>query len=594
MAARKKTDIPSIDPISLVDSYIDSVDWRVKENSNADYSLLGLIDYISGKVQARYWLSKVYSPEISEAHENGDLHVHKLSDLATYCCGWDLQAILIKGYTGVKGKVTCSPPKHFDSALDHVFRFMFSVRRESAYGAQALSSFDTYLAPFIFYDGLNYEEVKQCIQRFVFNMNLPFDKNFQVPFTNITMDIVPTGTLAEESVIIGGKPQKYRYKDFQKEMIMFNKAFAEVMIEGDSSGRVFTWPIPTYNITKDFDWDNEDLDPLWEMTAKFGIPYFSNFVNSDMKPDDVRSMCCRLRIDNRVLMKRGGGLFGSNPLTGSINYVSINLPRIGYLAKDKKDYFKRLDKMMKLSKDSLLQKRVFLEELTERGLFPYTKFYLKDIKDRFGEYWKNHFNTIAVLGMNESCQNFLGDDKGIASKEGREFALEVLDFMREKLIEFQEETDQMFNLEASPAESTGYVFAKKDKELYPEIIVANDQDVTKSKAEPFYSNSTHLPVDSTTDLFEALDHQDELQCKYTGGTVFHAFLGERMNSTEAVKNLVKKITDNYKLPYFSITPTFSICPKHGYIPGEHEFCPKCDAEIGYVEKTNAEELREEK
>lgn len=579
----KKNDVQQIDAIALVDAYINGEDWRVKEDSNSDYSLLGLMDYISGKVQSRYWLSKVHTKKIRKAHENGDIHIHKLSGLATYCCGWDLREILIKGYTGVSGKVSCNPPKHFDSALDHVFRFMFALRRESAYGAQAFSSFDTYLAPFIFYDGLNYKEVKQCLQRFVYNMNLPFDKNFQVPFTNITLDIIPTGTLAEESVVIGGELQKYKYKHFKKEMIMFNKAFAEVMTEGDASGRVFTWPIPTYNITKDFDWDNDDLEPLWEMTAKFGIPYFSNFVNSEMKPDDVRSMCCRLRIDNRVLMKRGGGLFGANPLTGSINYVTINLPRIGYLAKNKKDYFKRLDRMMLLSKKSLLQKRAFLEEQTEKGLYPYTKFYLQDVKKRFGEYWKNHFNTIAVLGMNESCLNFLGKDKGIFSEEGRDFALEVLDHMRDRLIQYQEETDQMFNLEASPSESTGYVFAKKDRELYPEIIVANSQDVEERDAAPFYSNSTHLPVDATDDLFEALDHQDELQCKYTGGTVFHAFLGERLSSTESVKNLVKKITDNYKMPYFSITPTFSICPKHGYLSGEHEFCPKCDAEIGYSE-----------
>lgn len=584
MAKDKGKNKNTIDAISLVESYLNGKDWRIKEDSNSDYSLLGLMDYISGKVQARYWLSKVHSKDVCSANEECDIHIHKLSGLAAYCCGWDLRAILTEGYTGVRGKVSCNPPKHFDSALDHVFRFIFSLRRESAYGAQAFSSFDTYLAPFIYYDGLNFEEVKQCLQRFVFNMNLPFDKNFQVPFTNITLDVVPVGDIRDEPAIIGGKPMKYKYKDFEKEMIMFNKAFAEVMIEGDSSGRVFTWPIPTYNITKDFDWDNKDLEPLWEMTAKFGIPYFSNFVNSDMKPDDVRSMCCRLRIDNRVLMKRGGGLFGSNPLTGSINYVTINFPRIGYLAKDKEDYFVRLEKMMELAKKSLLQKRKFLEKQTDKGLYPYTKFYLKDIKKRFGEYWKNHFNTIAVLGMSESCENFLGEGKGIKSEEGKEFALEVLDFMRDKLIEYQKETDQMFNLEASPSESTGFLFAKKDKEKYGDILVANEGEVEGNGGVPFYSNSTHLPVDTTDDLFEALDHQDELQCKYTGGTVFHAFLGERINSTESVKNLVKKITNNYKMPYFSITPTFSICPKHGYLAGEHEYCPKCDAEIGYTEK----------
>ena len=478
------------------------------------------------------------------------------------------------------GKVSCNPPKHLDSAFDQIFRFFYTLRHEAA-GAQAISSLDTYLAPFIFYDGLNYEEVKQHIQRFIFSMNLPVDKGFQVPFTNITLDITPTGLLAEENVIIGGKTMPYKYKDFQKEMITFNKAYAEVMIEGDSTGRIFTWPIPTYNITKDFMWD--DLDQIWEMTAKFGIPYFSNFINSDMDPDDARSMCCRLRIDNRELRKRGGGLFGSNPLTGSIGVVTINMPRIGYLAKNKAEFFKRLGELMDISKESLLKKRMVIEALTERGLYPYTRFYLRSIKERFGSYWKNHFNTIGLNGLNEACLNFLGEDNGLMSIDGREFGLEVLDFMRDKLMEYQEETGEIFNLEASPAESACYRLAKKDKELYSDILVANEAEYKKG-ADPYYTNSSQLPVYATDDIWDALDNQDELQCKYTGGTVFHSFLGERLTSTESVKNLVRKIAENYKLPYFSITPTFSICPKHGYIPGEHEYCPKCDTEIGYTGK----------
>mgnify|MGYP000540908478 CR=1 FL=1 len=578
-----------MDPIKIVDEYINKKSWKVKADSNSDYSLLGLITHIASKVQGTYWLEKVYSKEVKEAHIKGDIHVHKLDDLATYCCGWDMQDLLMEGYDGVPGKVSCKPPKHLSSALDHVYRFLFSLRRESAYGAQAFSNFDTYLAPFIFFDGLSYKEIKQNIQKFVFDMNLPFDKNFQAPFTNITLDIVPSGTLANESVIIGGKRLSYAYKDFKKEMILFNKAFAEVMTEGDASGRVFTWPIPTYNLTKDFDWDNKELKGIWEMTAKFGIPYFSNFINSDMKPDDVRSMCCRLRIDNRVLIKRGGGLFGSNPLTGSIGYVTLNLPRVGYLSKSKDEYFKNLDRLMELAKQSLLDKRKFLEEMTELGLYPYTRYYLRNIKARFNEYWKNHFNTIAIMGMSESCQNFLGRGKDISTKEGKEFALEVMDHIREVLLKYQEETNQMFNLEATPGEGATYTLAKKDQEQFSDIIFANDKQVKEEGAEPFYSNSTHLPVDSTTDIFEALEHQEELQCKYTGGTVFHAFLGERIESPAVVKKLVKKIAESYKLPYFSITPTFSICSEHGYIAGERYECPKCGKEcevysriVGYI------------
>jgi ribonucleoside-triphosphate reductase len=573
----------NLDPISLVDEYISSEDWRVKENSNTSYSFHGLSHHISTKVNAMYWLNKVYNNKIRDAHINGDFHIHDLGYLTTYCNGWDLKDLLLKGHTGVPGKVSCAPAKHLDSAFTQIFSFLYTVRHESA-GAQAISSLDTYLAPFIYYDGLNYEEVKQRIQQFLFNMNLPVDKGFQVPFTNITLDVVPSGELAEENVIIGGEIKDYKYKDFQKEMIMFNKAYAEVMIEGDSTGRIFTWPIPTYNITENFMWD--DLEPVWEMTAKFGIPYFSNFVNSDMDPADVRSMCCRLRIDNRELKKRGGGLFGSNPLTGSIGVVTINMPRIGYLSKSKDDFKKRLGLLMDLAKESLLLKRNVIEEFTERGLYPYTKFYLRDIKKRFGKYWKNHFNTIGLVGMNEACLNFIGKD--LSTKEGQTFTLEILDFFRDRLLEYQEETDQIFNLEASPAEGASYRLAKKDKQLYSDILSAiNDSE--SSDSEPYYTNSTQLHVHATDDLFEAMDLQDEIQCKYTGGTVFHVYLGERINSFKSVKNLVKKIAHTYKMPYFSITPTFSICPNHGYLPGEVETCPKCNKEcetysrvVGYI------------
>ncbi len=567
-----------VDTIELVEGYINDTDWRVRENSNSSYSLHGLSNHIATKVQSNYWLKRVYPKKIAKAHESGDMHIHDLGYISTYCVGWDLRDFLLKGYTGVTGKVACTPAKHLHSALDHLKNLFFILRHEAA-GAQAVSSFDTYLAPFIRYDKLKYDDVKQLLQYFVFNMNVPLDKGFQAPFTNVSLDITPSGTLADECVVIGGELQKETYKEFQKEMNMFNRAFAEVMMEGDMSGRVFTWPIPTYNLTKDLDWDDSMMDPIWEMTAKYGIPYFSNFINSDMNPEDARSMCCRLRIDNRELRRRGGGLFGADPLTGSVGIVSINLSRLGYLSKNKGDFLNRLNKIMDLAKESLMIKRDVIEWTTEQGLYPYSKFYLSSVKERFGKYWSNHFNTIGVNGMNEACLNFLKKD--LLSKEGREWTLEVLDFMRDKMVEYQEESGIMYNLEATPAESTAYRFAKKDKELYPDIIVANEESVKSFNAAPFYSNSTQLPVDSTNDLFEALDNQDEIQCKYTGGTVFHVFVGEKLPSIKSAKTLVKKVAENYRLPYFSITPTFSICPKHGYIQGEHQFCPICDDDIGY-------------
>jgi ribonucleoside-triphosphate reductase len=421
-------------------------------------------------------------------------------------------------------------------------------------------------------------------------MNVPTRVGCQTPFTNITMDLIPSGILADQSVIIGGKPQKEKYKDFQKEMSMINKAFCEVMMKGDAQGRLFSYPIPTYNLTKDFDWDNPDYEPIWEMTSKYGIPYFSNFINSDMNPDDARSMCCRLRLDNRVLRKRGGGLFGANPLTGSVGVVTINLPRIGFLSKTKEEYFERLDKMMDIAKDSLMIKRDFVERYMEKGLYPYSKFYLSDIKERFGEYFKNHFNTIGILGMNESLVNFYKDKSmDITNEKSKAFGLEIMEHMRERLMDYQTQTDQLFNLEATPGESTTYKFAKADKKRFgDEIITANDLS-DHSTSEPYYTNSSQLPAWLTDDIFEALDLQDDFQCMYTGGTVIHLFLGEKINSTEGTKHLVKKVAENYKLPYFSITPTFSVCPIHGYIAGEHKYCPKCDAEIGFKDDMEFDE-----
>lgn len=582
-----------IDADTLVNNYINNLDWQVNENSNMVYSWQGLNRYISSTVQSNYWLHSIYPKEISNANIDKDIHIHDLGMLATYCNGWSLEDLLLKGFTGVHGKISCAPARHFSAALGQCVNFLYTLQHEAA-GAQAFSSFDTFLAPFIRYDKLTYKQVKQKMQEFIYNMNVPTRVGCEPPFTNVTMDLVPTGKLAQQNVIIGGQLQKEKYKDFEKEMGMLNKAFCEIMMEGDAQGRLFSWPIPTYNISKGFDWENKNYKPIWEMTAKYGIPYFSNYVNSDMNPDDARSMCCRLRIDNRELKKRGGGLFGANPLTGSVGVVTINLPRIGYLSKDKKDYLKRLDKLMDLAKRSLVIKRKFIEKYINAGLYPYSRFYLADVKKRFNEYYKNHFNTIGILGMNESMINFFKDkEKGITSEEGREFALEIVNHIRERLIKYQKETNTLFNLEATPGEGTTYKFAKADRKKFGKsIITAKEIGINKNKKmrrAPYYTNSTQLPVGYTNDVFEALDLQDEFQTKYTGGTVLHLFLGEKMPSGESVKKLVKKVCDNYSLPYFSITPTFSVCPKHGYLPGEHEYCPKCDTEVGYKEGMNFNE-----
>ncbi|WP_039766280.1 MULTISPECIES: ribonucleoside triphosphate reductase [unclassified Caldicellulosiruptor] len=557
-----------LDIENTVDQYIGKEDWRVNENSNMSYSLQGLNNHISTAVISKYWLNKIYPKEVAEAHINGDFHLHDLGVLGVYCCGWDLRDLLLNGFTGVEGKVASKPAKHFRSALGQVVNFFYTLQGEAA-GAQAFSNFDTYLAPFIYYDKLTYSDVKQALQEFVFNTNVPTRVGFQSPFTNITLDLVPPSTLKDEPVIIGGQIMDRTYKEFQREMDIFNMAFAEVMMEGDAKGRIFSFPIPTYNITKDFDWDSPVVDKIMEMTAKYGLPYFSNFVNSDMKPEDARSMCCRLRLDNRELRKRGGGLFGANPLTGSIGVVTINLPRIGYLSKSEDEYFERLARLMDIAKTSLEIKREVLEDLTKKGLYPYSRFYLRDIYARFGEYWKNHFNTIGIVGMHESLLNFMG--VGIDTKEGREFAIKVLDFMRERIRKYQEETGILYNLEATPAEGTSYRLARKDKQMFPDII-------TSGKDEPFYTNSTQLPVDYTDDIFTALDHQEELQIRYTGGTVLHGFVGEKIDDIQVCKEIVKKIAYNYRIPYYTITPTFSVCPDHGYVAGEHFSCPTCGKE----------------
>ncbi|GBC63682.1 ribonucleoside triphosphate reductase [Desulfonema ishimotonii] len=571
--------------VDLVEDYIRKLDWKIRENSNMCYSLQGLNNYISSDVTSEYWLNRIYPPEIRNVHKNGDIHIHDLSLLSVYCVGWDLKDLLMQGFRGVEGKVESAPPRHLRSALGQVVNFFYTLQGEAA-GAQAISNFDTLLAPFVRHDGLDYTEVRQAIQEFVFNINIPTRVGFQTPFTNITMDLYVPGILKDHPVIIGGQEQAETYADFQPEMDMINMAFAEIMMDGDAKGRVFTFPIPTYNITADFDWDNPNLDMIWQMTGKYGIPYFSNFVNSDMSPEDARSMCCRLRLDNRELLKRGGGLFGANPLTGSIGVVTINLPRIGYLAKDEAGFFDRLKEMVTLAKESLIIKRKVLENFTEKNLYPYSKFYLRDVKSGTDRYWSNHFSTIGVIGMNEALLNFMGKDVG--SPEGRDFAVRAMDYIRDMIAGIQEETGDMFNLEATPAEGTTYRLAMLDRKRFPDIITASDNDEC-SRDDVYYTNSSQLPVNYTDDIFEMLALQDELQTKYTGGTVLHIYLGEQVNNVETVKNAIRKISGNYRLPYFTLTPTFSVCPVHGYLSGEQSTCPVCQGEtevysrvVGYL------------
>lgn len=541
----------------LIDDYVDKEDWRIKENSNVDYSFGGLMLHINGSLIANYVLENVYPPDVSKAHKEGDFHLHDLSlGINGYCAGWSLRQLLLEGLGGVPGKTASSPAKHLSSALIQMVNFLGTLQNEWA-GAQAFSSFDTYLAPFVREDELSYKEVKQLIQQFVYGLNVSSRWGMQTPFTNITLDWTVPEDLKNQPVIVGGKLLDTTYADYQQEMDVINKAFIEVMSTGDAGGQIFTFPIPTYNITRDFNWDTPNADLLFEMTAKYGIPYFQNFVNSELKPQDVRSMCCRLQMDLRQLSQKTGGLFGSGESTGSIGVVTLNLPRIAHLYKNKKDFFDRLAYLMDLAHQSLEIKRTLVQKNMDSKLLPYTKRYLDNLD--------HHFATIGLLGTNEACLNFLGKD--ITTPEGREFAIEILKFMRDRLKQYQEETGNIYNLEATPAEGTSYRLAKIDKKNYPEIITAGTQEV------PFYTNSTHLPVGFTDDVFEALEHQDELQCLYSGGTVLHGFLGERVTDAQTCKKLVKLIAHNFKLPYFTITPTFSICPEHGYIVGEHFVCP---------------------
>lgn len=551
-----------LDYKEVVNNYVHLEDWRVKENSTVTYSVGGLILSNSGAITANYWLSEVYDEEIARAHKNADIHIHDLSMLTGYCAGWSLKQLIQEGLGGIRGKITSSPAAHLSTLCNQMVNFLGIMQNEWA-GAQAFSSFDTYLAPFVKVDNLSYKEVKQCIQSFIYGVNTPSRWGTQAPFTNITLDWTVPNDLAELNAIVGGKECDFKYKDCKKEMDMVNKAFIEIMIEGDANGRGFQYPIPTYSITRDFDWsETENNKLLFEMTSKYGTPYFSNYINSDMEPSDVRSMCCRLRLDLRELRKKSGGFFGSGESTGSIGVVTINLPRIAYLATDKADFYRRLDKMMDISARSLKVKRDVITKLLEEGLYPYTKRYLGT--------FSNHFSTIGLVGMNEAGLNAKWLRKDLTNVETQEFAKEVLNHMRERLSDYQEKYGDLYNLEATPAESTSYRLAKHDKAQFPEIITASENDNI-----PYYTNSSHLPVGYTADIFSALDVQDELQTLYTSGTVFHAFLGEKLPDWKSTAKLVKTIAENYKLPYYTISPTYSICKEHGYISGEHFKCPKC-------------------
>ena len=551
-----------LDYKALVDSYVNALDWRVKENSTVTYSVGGLILSNSGAVTANYWLSEVYDQEIGDAHRNGDMHIHDLSMLTGYCAGWSLKQLIQEGLGGVNGKITSTPANHLSTLCNQMVNFLGIMQNEWA-GAQAFSSFDTYLAPFVKVDNLTYKEVKQNIQSFIYGVNTPSRWGTQAPFTNVTLDWTVPEDLAEQNCLIGGKEMDFKYKDCKKEMDMINKAFIEVMIEGDANGRGFQYPIPTYSITKEFDWsETENNKLLFEMTAKYGTPYFSNYVNSDMKPSDIRSMCCRLRLDLRELRKKSGGFFGSGESTGSVGVVTLNLPRLAYLATDKEDFYKRLDNLMDIAARSLHVKREVITKLLDNGLYPYTKRYLGT--------FNNHFSTIGLVGMNEACLNANWIRKDLTTKQAQDFAVECLNYMRNRLIKYQEQYHDLYNLEATPAESTSYRLAKHDKKNYPDIITAGKDGET-----PYYTNSSHLPVGYTEDVFAALDIQDQLQTLYTSGTVFHTFLGEKLPDWKAAANLVKKISDNYKLPYYTMSPTYSVCQEHGYITGEVYTCPKC-------------------
>ncbi len=565
-----------LDINSTMDGYLSQSDWRVNENANVNFSLGGLILHNSGTITANYWLKNIYSEDIANAHKNADFHIHDLSMFSGYCAGWSLRQLIQEGLGGVPDKITSKPAKHLSTLVQQIVNFLGIMQNEWA-GAQALSSFDTYLAPFVKADSLTKKTTKQYLQSFVFGVNTPSRWGSQAPFTNITLDWIVPEDLKDKPAFVGGIEMDFTYGDCQKEMDMINKAFIELMLDGDANGRGFQYPIPTYNITKNFDWDSENTKLLFEMTAKYGTPNFQNFINSDLNPEDVRSMCCRLQLDKRELRKRGGGLFGSDEFTGSIGVVTINLPRIGYLSETKDDFYNRLSNLMDIAAKSLSIKRKVINRLMNAGLFPYTKRYLKHLN--------NHFSTIGISGMNESLLNFIGKD--ISSDEGKKFAEEVLDFMRDRLSEYQEKTGDLFNLEATPAESTSYRLAKHDKTHYPDIIASGDID-------PYYTNSSQLPVNYTTDIFEALDHQESLQTKYTGGTMFHGFIGEALDDWESCRNLVRAIASNYKIPFFTVSPTFSVCPIHGYLSGEHFYCPKCKAEEENEIKKEIAKLKKER
>ena len=565
-----------VDINKTMDGYLGQSDWRVNENANVNFSLGGLILHNSGTITANYWLNNIYSKEVKEAHKTAAFHIHDLSMFSGYCAGWSLRQLIVEGLGGVTDKITSSPATHLSTLVNQIVNFLGIMQNEWA-GAQAFSSFDTYLAPFIRADKLNEKQVRQCIQSYIYGVNTPSRWGSQAPFTNITLDWVCPDDLKNKKAIVGGKEQDYTYGDCQKEMDLINKVFIELMIEGDADGRGFAYPIPTYNITKDFDWDSENAKLLFTMTAQYGTPNFQNFVNSDLNPSDVRSMCCRLQLDKRELRRRGGGLFGADAFTGSIGVVTINLPQIGYLANSENEFFTRLDYLMDLAKESLCAKRKVIQRLYDGGLFPYTRRYLKTLN--------NHFNTIGLCGMNECCLNFLGVN--IADPKGKAFAERVLQHMRERMQDYQEQTGDLFNLEATPAESTSYRLARHDKEQFPDIITSGVED-------PYYTNSSQLPVDYTADVFEALDHQESLQTKYTGGTMFHVFMGESIKDWKSCGELIKNISHNYRIPFFTISPTYSICHIHGYLSGQQFECPKCKAERELELKKRLAELEEEK
>ncbi|MFA7119328.1 MAG: ribonucleoside triphosphate reductase [Sphaerochaetaceae bacterium] len=551
----------------LFKDYLDDKDWRINENANTCKSVNGMNNYIREEFTKQYWLNEVYPAQIREAHTSGHFHLHDLGFFGPYCAGWDIAQLLQMGFGGIPGKVSSKPAKHLRSFLGQIVNSTFSTQGETA-GAQAWSSIDTYCAPFIRYDKMDFTSVKQALQEFIFNLNVPTRVGFQCPFSNLTFDLRVPRTLKDKYIMIGGEYKNEVYGDFQPEMDIFNLAFCSIMMEGDAAGRVFTFPIPTINVTKDFKWDGPVVDAIMEMTCKYGIPYFSNYINSDLSPEDALSMCCRLRLNTKELRKRGGGLFGSNPLTGSVGVVTLNLPRFAFESRDENEFFEKIRQYTELAKQSLELKREVIEKETERGMYPFSARYLEGIKKRFGSYWINHFSTIGIIGMNEACQNLLGKDKNLTTEEGQALALKTLNFMRDIITAFQAETGHYYNLEATPAEGTSYRLAKIDKENCPGIITAGTDA-------PYYTNSSQLPVSFTDDIFETIDLQDELQCCYTGGTVLHLYLGERVSDIETAKKLIKKIFETYKLPYISLTPTFSTCEDHGYLVGEQETCPIC-------------------